>query len=235
MIPRKQIGFSNEENLLWEISRQLDRAFIVLSTGGAITTTTTTTISQICTETPVTIGTQTWDKCNLNVSTYRNGDAIPFASNETEWSNYINTSTGAWCYYDYNPANELVYGKIYNLHAVRDVRNLAPVGKHIPTTIEWVTLSSFLGVDAGGKMKQAGTSLWLSPNTGATNLSGFTGLPGGTNSGGSFFGINENGFWWDSTITGLVNGVVYLSHTDANLTPAFSAADGAFSVRCLID
>jgi uncharacterized protein (TIGR02145 family) len=251
MIPRKQIGFSNEENLLWEISRQLDRAFVVMRTSGTITTTTstssttsstttttTTLFCENCVEATVVIGTQTWQKCNLNVTTYRNGDVIPFASNETEWINYAIAGTGAWCYYDYNPANEPIYGKLYNRAAVNDVRGLAPLGQHIPTTAEFNTLITFLGGIgiAGGKMKQEGLCRWLSPNTGATNESGFVGLPGGANFYGTFAELQTYGIWWSSTslITN-VNEVIYITYDTTNVIISASFDSEGHSVRCLID
>jgi uncharacterized protein (TIGR02145 family) len=150
---------------------------------------------------------QIWTQSNLNVSHYRNGDIIPQVTNSTQWSNL---TTGAWCYYQNNTANGIVYGKLYNWHAVNDPRGLAPIGWHIPSDLEWTTLTDCLGgtfIDnstvgiAGGKLKQAGTSLWLSPNTNATNSSGFNGLPGGII---NYFGTFESlpstqGSWWAST------------------------------------
>jgi len=126
----------------------------------------------------VQIGNQTWTLKNLDVSTYRNGDPIPQVQDNTAWANL---STGAWCYYLNNTANGTIYGKLYNWYAVNDPRGLAPNGYHIPTDAEWTTLTTYLGGStlAGGKMKEAGSSHWLSPNTGATNSSGFKGLPGG--------------------------------------------------------
>lgn len=236
-IPPKQTGWTQKANLLWDISRQLDKTLSLMCTGACPTTTTTTTsiAPEACTETPVVIGTQTWTKCNLNVTTYRNGDAIVFVDNETDWNNYAAANIGAWCYYDYNPANGLVYGKLYNRPAVNDPRGLAPVGQHIPTITEFNTLISFLGTDPGGKMKQAGTSLWLSPNTGATNSSGFTGLPGGANFTGTFSELHTTGFWWSSTALPTVNNVMYLSYNDTVAAISATFNDAGNSVRCLID
>lgn len=250
MIPRKQIGFSNEENLLWEISRQLDRAFVVMRTSGAITTTTststttsstttttTTLFCENCVDATVIIGTQTWQKCNLNVTTYRNGDIIPFASSETEWNTYAALGGGVWCYYNYDPANEPIYGKLYNRDAVNDPRGLAPLGQHIPTTPEWTTLTTFLGGIgiAGGKMKQEGLCRWFTPNTGATNESGFTGLPGGANFGGTFSELQTYGIWWSSTSITTVNQVIFILYNDVNVTISGSFNSEGHSVRCLID
>ena len=147
----------------------------------------------------ITIGNQNWAPKNLDVVTYRNGDPIPEVQAASTWSNL---TTGAWCYYENNTANGTTYGKLYNWYAVNDLRGLAPNGYHIPTDAEWTTLTSYLGgtVTAGGKMKEAGTSHWLSPNTNATNSSGFAGLPGGSRFySGDFDGIGASGYWWSSS------------------------------------
>ena len=145
------------------------------------------------------IGNQIWATKNLDVATYRNGDAIPQVQDSAAW-NIL--TTGAWCYYENNSANGTTYGKLYNWYAVNDSRGLAPTGYHIPTSAEWSTLTTYLGgmQIAGGKMKESGTSHWISPNTDATNSSGFTGLPGGyrNESSGIFGGIGTIGWWWTS-------------------------------------
>jgi uncharacterized protein (TIGR02145 family) len=136
---------------------------------------------------------QTWMQKNLDVVTYRNGDIIPQVADNDTWDNL---TTGAWCYYDNDTANAK-YGKLYNWYAVNDPRGLAPDGWHIPSKEEFIELVDSLGGDvvAGGKMKA--TVLWNSPNTGATNESGFTGLPGGLRSaGGICSSIGTAGYWW---------------------------------------
>ncbi len=141
---------------------------------------------------------QTWTKSNLNVSKYRNGDVIPQVTDFQQWKNL---TTGAWCYFDNDPANGAIYGKLYNWYAVNDPRGLAPAGYHIPSVVEWTTLKTCLGGEnvAGGKMKATGTTLWLSPNTAATNSSGFTGLPLGRRGGdGGFSSFSRQGIWWSS-------------------------------------
>jgi uncharacterized protein (TIGR02145 family) len=146
---------------------------------------------------------QTWMKKNLDVTTYRNGDPIPQIQNLSQWAT---ATTGAWCYYNNDPALGAIYGKLYNWYAVNDPRGLAPLGWHIPMNAEWQTLVNCLGGDvvAGGKMKETGTSLWSSPNNSATNSSGFCAIPGGqlsTNgSGGVMFSlINNSTMWWSTT------------------------------------
>jgi uncharacterized protein (TIGR02145 family) len=147
----------------------------------------------------VKIGNQTWTTKNLDVSKYRNGDEIPHVNDPLSWSRL---TYGAWCYYENVDSNGTTYGKLYNLYAVLDPRGLAPAGFHIPSDKDWTTLTDYLGgkEEAGVKMKEAGSTHWPRPNTGATNSSGFTGLPGGyRDDNGSFFSMGVNGFWWSST------------------------------------
>jgi uncharacterized protein (TIGR02145 family) len=145
------------------------------------------------------IGTQAWLVENLMNSRYRNGDNIAFVIDGTSWSNL---STGAYCYYNNDTANEHTYGHLYNWFAVKDSRNITPTGWHIPSDEEWTTLINYLGGSdfAGSKLKEIGTIHWLEPNSGATNESGFTALPGGARGfDGSFFEIQSVGYWWSST------------------------------------
>ena len=147
----------------------------------------------------ITIGDQTWTKSNLKVIKYRNGDIIPQVTDETEWQQKGISNTGAWCYYSNNSSNGTTYGILYNWHAVNDPRGIAPVGYHIPSLAECGILKDYLGGSsvAGGKMKETGNINWLN-NTGATNSSGFTGLPGGARNGslGAFNSIGGFGYFW---------------------------------------
>jgi uncharacterized protein (TIGR02145 family) len=193
----------------------------------------------------VTICNQIWTKSNLNVSHYRNGDVIPQVTNPTQ---FAGLSTGAWCYYNNNPANGTIYGKLYNWHAINDPRGLAPVGYHIPLISEITTLATnCLGEFSvtGGKLKQIGTTNWLSPNTGATNESNFTGLPGGWGYNGSngqvgilyFEHLGYKGIWWTSSYTYLGNAYSFsLDNNSAILSAAqFTNVQNALSVRCIKD
>jgi len=148
----------------------------------------------------VVIGKQGWMAENLNVSKYRNSDPIPQVQDEDEWAEL---TTGAWCYYENETENGKIYGKLYNWYAVNDPRSLAPKGWHIPNIDEWGILIDYLGGEdvIGGKMKESGTTHWNSPNTDATNESGFTALPGGSRDSldGIFNHIGYYGLWWSST------------------------------------
>jgi uncharacterized protein (TIGR02145 family) len=96
----------------------------------------------------VLIGNQEWTTKNLNVSKYRNGDIIPEVKDPKKWANL---KTGAWCYYDNDPKNGEIYGKLYNWYAVNDPRGLAPEGYHVPSQNEWQELRSFLNIGYPGK------------------------------------------------------------------------------------
>jgi uncharacterized protein (TIGR02145 family) len=143
---------------------------------------------------------QVWMTKNLNVDHYRNGDSIPQVPDLKQW---FNLKTGAWCYYNNDTVLGAIYGKLYNWYAVNDPRGLAPISYHVPSDSEWTILSSFLGGEsvAGGKMKEIGTTHWYSPNVGATNSSGFTGLPGGRREiNGTYYYGKAYGFWWSTSI-----------------------------------
>ena len=76
------------------------------------------------------------------------------------------------------------------------VQGVCPTGWHLPSDAEWIQLTNYLGANAGGKLKETGTTHWSSPNTGATNETAFTALPGGHRDNGSCFTyIGGNGFW----------------------------------------
>ncbi len=185
----------------------------------------------------ITIGTQTWMAENLKTTKYRNGDLIPNVTDGTAWSAL---ATGAYCWYNNDVANKATYGGLYNWFAVADTRNIAPTGWHVPTDAEWTTLTTFLGGEsvAGGKLKEAGTSHWSSPNTGATNSSGFTALPGGyrLNNGGSFYDVGTNGNWWSSTAYGASNAWNRaLNYYFAYAYRYYNNKQYGFSVRCVRD
>ena len=183
------------------------------------------------------IGDQIWMAENLKVTRYRNGDAIPYLVENESW---ISTSTGAYCVYGNMPSIADTYGNMYNWYAVDESRNIAPIGWHIPTVEEWQVLFDYLGGDsvAGGKMKETGTIHWFSPNTGATNESGFTGLPGGyrnAQGNGTFYGKNAHGHFWSSTESGNYGykWVLISNYTYVDGGEAFKRF--GYSVRCVRD
>jgi len=150
----------------------------------------------------VKIGTQIWTTKNLNVSKFRNGDPITEALTAEEWVKAGKEGRPAWCYYENDPANGKIYGKMYNWFAVNDARGLAPKGWHIPTDAEWTVLTEFLGGEevAGGKLKEVGFDPNCPPNQYATNVTGFSALAGGCcQSNGDWALFGSFGYWWSSS------------------------------------
>lgn len=162
-----------------------------------ITTTTSTTT------TPPTTTTTTnaysacainWAPTNLSVTTYANGDPIPEVSDPNQWNSL---TTGAWCYYQNNPANEPIYGRLYNWYALTDPRGLAlPTGYRLSTSSDWATLKSCVGNQAARLKSTTGWSAGSAPV--GTNDTGFTALPGGLRAGTAFSGIGGVGYWWNA-------------------------------------
>ena len=138
----------------------------------------------------VIIGTQTWTAENLNVSRFKNGEAISYL-NATPW--YC-LAWDAWCYYDNNPTNGSIYGKLYNWYAVNDPRGLAPTGYHIPTKEEFMTLINYLGGEQVAGQKMKANFNWPYEDAGyhGNNNSGFTGFPAGRTNGNGFSGSGTN-------------------------------------------
>jgi uncharacterized protein (TIGR02145 family) len=187
----------------------------------------------------VKIGNQIWMKENLRVSRYRNGVSIPIVTDATAWGS-LTTGGRSW-YNNDSTTYENPYGNLYNWHAVADSRGLCPTGWHVPTDAEWTTLTTYLEGEsvAGGKMKTIGTTYWNSPNTGATNESGFSALPGGfRNFVGSFDNISYLAFFWSATeIDYDFAWIRYLNYNDGDV---FRDLDISYkwlgaSVRCLRD
>ena len=146
----------------------------------------------------VIIGKQGWMKENLKVTHYSDGAVIPNVTGTTEWASL---TSGAWSEYNNSASTGTTYGKLYNGFAV-ETGKLCPAGWRVPTDDDWTELMDFLGGQsiAGGQLKQAGTSLWKTPNEGATNSSGFTALPAGFRGPtGLFYQNAEVAIWWSSS------------------------------------
>jgi len=176
----------------------------------------------------ITIGTQTWMAENLN---------------------YDPPTSRDWCVNN-DPANCDTYGRLYSWETAL---NGCPAGWHLPSDNEWKTLEIYLGMsledansqdtrgtDEGGKMKAEGLTYWDSPNTGATNESCFTGLPGAYRLDygdyGNFGVIGQSSTWWTSTDEAS-EGPWYrgLGHFHSTIGRASNSAESGFSVRCLKD
>ncbi len=197
------------------------------------------------------IGEQWWMSENLKVIHYRNGDAIQNIIDNTLWSTL---TTGAYCNYFNDTNNVAIYGRLYNWYAIEDNRKIAPIGWHIPTDDDWKELEMFLGMsqsdvdlifrgtDEGAKLKETGITHWMSPNTGATNTSGFTALPGGNRhiKPWNYSQMGRNTFYWSETesFSTMNDSMALGRRLDYNNSRIFRyeyPKKTGFSIRCLKD
>lgn len=194
----------------------------------------------------VTIGSQVWMVENLKTTKYRNGDSIPNIADSFEWSSQ---TTGAQCIYSNNADLGFLYGRLYNFHAVKDPRNIAPKGWHIPTDAEWIKLENYaanhFGISGSVGKALAATSDWtkfivengVGNDLTKNNSLGFTALPGGNRyADGKNDDIGEVGCWWSSTesdeSTAWSRGLYcYFADMSRNSTHKASG----LSVRCIKD
>lgn len=177
------------------------------------------------------IGNQVWMAENLKCTNYNDGSAIANIIDDVSWNS---VTTGAYCWYNNDISNKEIYGALYNWYSL-STEKLCPTGWHIPDDAEWMTLIDNIGgmAVAGGKMKEISTIHWLNPNTGATNESGFTGLPGGVRSVEGYFNlIRSNGRYWKS---GNLN-IIEISYDSGEVnTDTGCIWRRGMSVRCLKD
>jgi uncharacterized protein (TIGR02145 family) len=180
------------------------------------------------------IGVQIWMAENLRTTKFNDGESIPRVTDGAEW---VNLSTPGYCWYDNDSTTyAFTYGALYNWYTI-NTGKLCPKGWHVPNDIEWITLTDYLGGSdiAGGKLKEAGTIHWISPNTGATNESGFKALPGGDRWNNAIFGaMGYQGFWWSSTEYSSTNARYRtIFHIYTNALRGSTYKEYGLSVRCL--
>lgn len=228
-------GGSNESHALGDISNVTFSTNAVAPCGGQ------DTITDVDGNvyTLVEIGNQCWFRENLKTTKFVDGSEIPYVTDQTAWNS---ATTPARRYPNNNDvALGNAIGLLYNWYTVEDPRVLCPTGSHVPTDVEWTELVNHLGGDsvAGGKLKMAGTEYWQSPNTGATNSSGFNGLPGGAiRPLDGFVWTFQNGFWWTSSLNDDADPfpiwwrAYYLSD---EIFRGVNSKKWGFSVRCIKD
>lgn len=206
------------------------------------------------------IGDQTWMAENLKVSRYPDERPIPLTEDELEW--YHNTrESHSYCWYENVLTHGYAYGGLYSWAAAtaahdgirlieEGVQGVCPDGWHLPSDDEWKQLEMHLGMsqeeadaskwrgtDQGGRLKQEGIEYWNSPNTGATDIHGFSALPGGYRHGsGEFKGVSKTARFWTSTS----NGYSYAWYRGLDMDTAavyrdFSGVYRGHSVRCVKD
>lgn len=183
----------------------------------------------------------TWMLKNLDVDTFRNGDPIPQITNAVDWLAAGAAGQPAWCYYNDDPANGPIYGKLYNWHAAVDPRGIAPFGFHVPNNEEWDAYIACIGgiSVAGGKMKEPGTTHWIAPNT-ASGSEHWMGLPGGNRGWGDgmFDTLGTVGFFWSTTPSNTspaTNAYRYALYNSLAVSKAKPSNIYGFSIRCLKD
>jgi len=195
----------------------------------------------------VSIGDQLWMAENLKVTHYQNGDEMPYSYNDPQY--------GAYAEYNNDASNVAVYGRLYNWFAVNDARGLCPVDWQVPSDDELQELEMYLGMseseanseglrgtDEGGKLKEEGTEHWNSPNTGATNETGFTAFPGGRRDYDPYTNqevwccLNRYGFFWSSSEIYSVNAWYRALSFDYSESNRYHLSKrNGFSVRCIRD
>jgi uncharacterized protein (TIGR02145 family) len=190
----------------------------------------------------VEIGTQVWMAENLKTTTYNDGTtSIPNVTDNDAWGAL---TTPGYCWYNNDAAtHEATYGALYNWYIIaapsKGGENVCPTGWHVPTDDEWTTLTTYLGGEsvAGGELKETGTTHWTTPNTAATDETGFTALPGGYRYfDGTYGGIGGDGNWWSSTESAPTYAFVRSMYYVNSVVDRYgNSKPYGFSVRCLQD
>ena len=184
------------------------------------------------------IGTQLWMAENLKTTKFNDGTVIPNITDNLEWRNL--TTPGYSWYNNDAAAYKTTFGALYNWYAV-STDKLCPTGWHVPMESEFKTLTDYLGNGSGESMTEKGNNHWFNYVTDATNVSGFTGLPGGlryyyinNTPEVSFAGIGEIGSWWSASENGTMGSVSQL-FWDYYINLYQDQANKVFgmSVRCI--
>jgi uncharacterized protein (TIGR02145 family) len=210
----------------------------------------------------VKIGSQVWMKENLRVTHYPDGTPIPMVTDNSVW-NALTITDRAYTFYDDNVANAKEWGGYYTWSTVTNgvssntnpsnVQGICPDGWHVPSDAEWQELESYLGMsasdtsltggsrgtDEGGKLKEAGLDHFWGPNSGATNETGFTGLPAGNRTFNSGFdNLNKYSNFWTSrrgTGTNAAARVLYYQYSTIGRYVNDNENRTGLSCRCVRD
>jgi uncharacterized protein (TIGR02145 family) len=211
----------------------------------------------------VKIGDQWWMSENLKTTHYANGTAIQLVTDNTTWGDLADNNTDkAYSYFDNNENNESdTYGALYTYAAASNgvsgdgnpsqVQGACPDAWHLPSDAEWKELEmaigmsqaqadeiNYRGTNEGSKLKELGTSHWDSPNTGASNESGFTALGSGARLAGNgiFLSLMNSGYFWTSTEKDAAR--AWYRSLNYSFTAVYRSDAGkseGFAVRCVKD
>jgi uncharacterized protein (TIGR02145 family) len=170
----------------------------------------------------VVIGKQVWMAENLNVDKFQNGDPIPQAKTNEEWTKANELQQPVWCYYNYNASNNEKYGKLYNWYAINDPRGVVPKGWKIPSNGDWTKLIDFLGGETSDIYK-------------AFIAKGFAPQQSGyrDHEDGEFRYLTQSSYWWSGSDSPENDGMVYyrgLNPTDGTWS-MWTSEGGGYSVR----
>ncbi len=202
----------------------------------------------------VKIGNQVWTVENLRTTKYNDGSSIPYVKSDSDW---VNLTTPGYSYFNnmVNTDSIRKFGVLYNWYAI-DNKKLAPVGWHVPTDAEWVTLENYLigsGYNWDGTTKDNKIAKALSAKTNwytetglkdgsigndlsKNNKSGFLAIPAGSRSTNGAFDFGGSGNWWSATEFNASGGVARNLYYDYdNLAWNSNYKSSGFSVRLLKD
>ncbi|MBI1316281.1 T9SS type A sorting domain-containing protein [bacterium] len=185
----------------------------------------------------VVIGSPEWIDQNYQGEHFMNGDVIPNLVVNNQWSA---TTTAAWASVQNNPANDSIYGKLYNAFAALDNRALCPYGWRVANDQDWQALVDFVGdsLTAGGILKD--TQFWNSANVGATNAVGFNARGAGFRQyqTGLFDRKDIAGFWWSPDALALTTNFIKIRrirNLNAEVDRSSSLKRWGYSCRCVRD
>jgi len=185
--------------------------------------------------TEINIGNQVWMGKNLDVDIFRNGDTIFHAKNDAEWEKAGKNRMPAWCYYNNDPLNGEIYGRLYNWFALDDPRGLAPMGWRIPSGKDWHKLVDNLGGKKNASIKMKSITGWINGGNG-TDESTFGGLPGGRRcSYGEFESTGLMAFWWTSS-QDFLPGIAwyrFICFNDSIVYGSYGKKERGMSIRCI--
>ena len=204
----------------------------------------------------VQIGAQCWFSENLRTEVYRNGDEIAYCGGDDEWRN---APSGMRCSYEHDAQMDMVYGQLYNGHAVLDDRGLCPTGWHVPSSDDWDELVAFVSEESAHGLEVEGwngtadwevgeflkdSCCWLpehllrSPDFRLQNNHGFNAIPSGERAFDGYFsnsGRYGKALWWTSSEVGNEVGYRYVRAIDSALYDATAMKTRGFAVRCIQD
>ncbi|MGE5406520.1 MAG: FISUMP domain-containing protein, partial [Methanosarcina sp.] len=183
----------------------------------------------------VKIGEYTWMAENLKTTKYKDGTPIPYQVFNADTPDSLIWTWEGYSWYNNDQGNKNIYGALYKMNTFKSGK-LCPVGWHAPNHSEWVNLADVMGgpSESGGRLKETETSHWAYPNTGATNESGFTALPGGRLDHNKFLGINNEATFWSVTKCGGSNDCGWsIGFNGTKISWSDLYEEVGYSVRCV--